>query len=396
MLVKIKHMKFLDKYAGVGVVALLSLLSRVFLPRNPPAFHQENVRKVLLIKFWGLGSILLLSPTLRQIRESLPHAKLIFFTSERNREICQSIGLFDEILYLEVDRGWLVFCQSLMSNILHLMRARYDMVIDFEFFTRFSAMITFFTFSPVRIGYHAWETWRGDIHNIKVPFNRYWHIMDNFYNPANYLGLPKQDNLVMSKPAVSHADKVLVDSLLAEKNISGPFISVHVNASDLVIERRWPYDNFVELGKRLLASHPDITLIFIGSASEGASVEQIIRSIGNPRAVDMVAKISLTQLAYLFESSILVISNDSGPLHLAVAMETPTVSFFGPETPSMYGPRGPNHTVIFKNTDCSPCVNVHDRKSVHCRFEKPRCVTMITVQEALAAVEGRLATGKKA
>jgi len=388
-------MRFLDKYAGLGVVALLTLLSRIFLTQNPPSFQKDNVRKVLLIKFWGLGSILLLSPTLRQIRESLPQAKLVFFTSERNREICQSIGLFDEILYLEVDRGWLAFFQSLTGNIRYLIRARYDMVLDFEFFTRFSTMITFFTFSPIRIGYHAWETWRGDIHNIKVPFNRYWHIMDNFYNLVNYLGLPKHDDLIMSKPAVSHADKALVDGMLAEKKISGKFISIHINASDLVIERRWPYDNFVELGKRLLASHPDITLIFIGSKSEEESVEQIIKSLGSPRAVDMVAQVSLTQLAYLFERSTLVISNDSGPLHLAVAMETSTVSFFGPETPSMYGPRGPNHTVIFKNTDCSPCVNVHDRKSVHCRFEKPRCVTMITVQEALEAVEGRLAAAKK-
>jgi ADP-heptose:LPS heptosyltransferase len=393
----IKHMKFLDKYPGFLLVAVLTVLSKLFLtPKTPEAFPKDRPTKVLLMKFWGLGSILLLSPTLRELRYSLPQAKLVFFTSARNREICESIGLFDERLYLEVDKGWFAFFHSLTSNILHLIKARYDMVIDFEFFTRFSTMITFFTFSPIRIGYHAWETWRGDIHNVKVPFNRYWHIMDNFYNLVNYLGLPKHDNLIMSKPAVSPADKELVDSLLADKNISGKFISIHVNASDLVIERRWPYDNFVDLGKQLLANHPDITLIFIGSQSEGESVQQIIRSIGNPHAVDMVAKVTLTQLAYLFERSILVISNDSGPLHLAVAMETPTVSFFGPETPSMYGPRGPNHTVIFKNTDCSPCVNVHDRKSVHCRFEKPRCVTMITVQEALTAVEGRLADTKKA
>jgi len=388
-------MKFLDKYAGLIVVFFLTILSRLFLSDAPKESKKEDLKKILFIKFWGLGSILLLSPTLNEIRNYLPDAKLVMLSSARNLEICQSLALFDEIMALEVDKGWFAFSRSLVSIIRELITTRYDMVIDFEFFTRFSAMITFFTFSPIRIGYHAWETWRGNIHNIKVPFNRYWHIMDNFINLVKYFMKPTSKQLVMCKPVVSERDKTRVHTLLKQYNVSGKIIPIHVNASDLVIERRWPYENFIELGKRLISLRPEITLAFIGSKSEEDSVNNIIKAIGDPRAVDFVSQFTLTELAYLFEISSLVISNDSGPLHLAVAMETPTVSFFGPETPIMYGPRGKSHTVLYKNTDCSPCVNVHDRKSVHCRFEKPRCVTMISVAEAFNAVQLMLSAPNK-
>jgi ADP-heptose:LPS heptosyltransferase len=110
--------------------------------------------------------------------------------------------------------------------------------------------------------------------------------------------------------------------------------------------------------------------------------------------VDLSGKISITQLAALFENSKLVISNDGGPLHLAVAMGAPTISFFGPETPVIYGPRGPQHAVFFKNIECSPCVNVHDRKSVRCYWTEPRCMKAITVEEVFGMIEQKLAGPK--
>ncbi len=388
-------MKFLDKYAGYFALRIMTVMGRVLLPRAAKENDPKTFKKILLIKFWGMGSILLLSPTVKEIRRQLPASRLIMLSTSRNREICESIGLFDEILLLEVDKGWFTFARSLGAIIYKLALARYDMVIDFEFFTRFSAMITFFTFARLRIGYHAWESWRGDIHNIKVPFNRYWHVMDNFFNLTNYFLQPVTAELSMAKPFIPDSDKAYVDSLLADRKITDKIISLHVNASDLVIERRWPYENFISLSKRLLDRYPDISLAFIGSEPEKGSVSKIISAIDNERAVDLVPKLSLRQLAYLLQRSILVIANDSGPLHLAEAMGTPTVSFFGPETPVMYGPKGTANTVLFHNIDCSPCINVHDRKSVHCRFEKPRCITMIGIEEALNAVQHRLSSALK-
>ena len=386
---KIKHMKFLDKYAGYAACVLLTAFAQAFGRKKPVKVDKDGIKKILIMKFWGLGSILLLSPAVAGIREEFGGARLVLFTSRRNREICESLGIFDEVRYLDVDKGWISFARSLAGNMLRIFLDRFDMTVDFEFFTRFSAVLTFFTFSRIRVGYHAWEAWRGDIHNIKVPFNRYWNIMDNFYNLGTYIGVGGRSELRMSKPRFTESDRAAVDELLKCAGIGGGYIAANVNASDLVIERRWPYENFVELAKLSLEKHGR-PIVFVGAPSEHGAVEAIVRSVGDPRAVNLAGKVSIPQLARLFEGADLVISNDSGPLHLAVAMDAPTVSLFGPETPLVYGPKGEAHKVIFKNIDCSPCCNVHDRKSVHCYWEKPRCMSLITVREVFDAIDNAL------
>jgi ADP-heptose:LPS heptosyltransferase len=88
-----------------------------------------------------------------------------------------------------------------------------------------------------------------------------------------------------------------------------------------------------------------------------------------------------------------MVTNDSGPLHLAVAVGLRTVSLFGPETPVLYGPRGAGHRVLFRNLPCSPCMNVHDVKRVRCIFDRPLCLHDLPEEAALAetvaALEGK-------
>ena len=388
---KIAFLKFLDKYAGLAICLVLAFVNRVFSFRET-GFRKENVKKTLAIKFLGLGSILLLSPTLKEFRAAYPGSKVVFLTLSRNKEISEALGLFDEVLTINIDRGWFVFLKTLSNVLVCFWRARFDLVLDFEFFTRFSSIVTFFTFARMKIGYHAWETWRGDIHNLKAPFNRYWHVMDNFYNLGVHIGLDagKRNSLKIVKPSISPEDRNAVLKLLKEAGVTNNYVSVHINASDLSIERRWPYDNFVRVINKFLDRY-EMSVVFIGSESDRAFVKRMIAEVAHPRAVDFAGKVSITQLAFLFENSKLVIANDSGPLHLAVAMETPTISFFGPETPIMYGPRGSGHTVFFKNIECSPCINVHDRKSVRCYWTHPKCMEAITVEEVWDIIEKKLA-----
>jgi len=383
---KVKYMRLVDKYAGYAACALFTALG----PGGPARVEKEKIKRILTIKFWGIGSILLLTPAIKGLREEFSGARIVFFTALRNREICEALGIFDEVFYLDLDGGWFRFASSLAKNLFRVISGKFDMVMDFEFFTRFSAVISFFSFAKVRAGYHAWEAWRGDIHNIKVPFNRYWHIMDNFYNLGVCAGLEPRTELKMAKPAVTAGDRAAVEELLARAGVSGGFVAANVNASNLVIERRWPHENFVELSRRLIKKHGR-SIIFVGSGSERGAVDAIVQKIGDPLAVNLAGRLNISRLACLFEKADLVISNDSGPLHLAVAMETPTVSLFGPETPAIYGPRGKAHIVIFKNIDCSPCINVHDRKSVQCYWEKPKCMASISVEEVLEAVDKALA-----
>lgn len=388
-MMNIGFLKFLDKYAGLPLCLILTVIAR-FSRGGEPELRREEIRKTLAMKFLGMGSILLLSPTLAEFRKAYPGSKLVFLTLGRNREISGALGLFDDIVTIDIDGGWAAFARSFAGAMRYLWRERFDLVLDFEFFTRFSAIVSFFTFARVKVGYHAWETWRGEIHTIKVPFNRYWHITDIFYALGTHIGLEKKEKLEMVRPFVSPGDREAVGRILKEGGAGGRYICAYISAGDLSIERRWPADRFARLLSGILDRH-DGHIVLTGSRKEAPAVREMCDRLNSARVLDLAGKLSVTQLAALLEGAELMISNDGGPLHLAAAMGTRTVSFFGPETPVMYGPLGEGHSVFFEGIECSPCINVHDRKSVRCYWTEPKCMQAIDPDEVLKEVEKKLA-----
>ena len=382
---KIGQMKLVDKYLGWVLCTFFTYIDRIHR-----MFFRDKVLKtpenILVIKFWGMGSILLATPFLKAIRENYKNSNIYFLTLTRNSELIKSLNLVDEVVTLNVDDGWQKNFTGIVSLLYLLRKRRFDIVFDLEFFTRFSSIVSYITGAGVRVGFHAWEAWRGDLHTVKVPFNRYWHMVDNFFSLALAVNI-KQGDYTLLKLQIDDEDKSFVNEILKSHNfgINDSYICVHVNASDLALERRWPYENFVELIKNILKQH-NIKIIFIGAKAESSSIESILKLVKNSNAVNLAGKLNIRQLAYLFENAKLLIANDSGPLHLAVTMGTRTISFFGPETPVLYGPRGEGHIVFFKNINCSPCINVHESKTVKCYRDKLKCMESISVQEVIDAV----------
>ena len=114
-------------------------------------------------------------------------------------------------------------------------------------------------------------------------------------------------------------------------------------------------------------------------------MREIVASLNDDqKVVNLAGKTNITQLLALMEQVDLVITNDSGPLHLAVMMGTPTISFFGPESPLQYGPQEGNHTVLYKGYYCSPCLHVYNEKDSRCKDNI--CLQDISVDEVFEVV----------
>jgi len=150
------------------------------------------------------------------------------------------------------------------------------------------------------------------------------------------------------------------------------------NVNSEASSRRLPLETWSALGKKLLqASAPRYQLVFIGAPSERERVQQVIQGIGFQEGIlDVCGKTSLRELAMLLRDADLVISNDSGPMHLANAVGTTVITFFGAGNPAETAPfYSKNVVVLNKHLECSPCV-----KNV-CKFETVRCLEQISADE---------------
>lgn len=349
------------------------------------------VERVLLVKFWGIGSLQLLPPAVRSLRRRHPNARIELLTLRQNGAFARGLvfedgePVFDEVLELDVESsGWLRLFGRIARALWRLRARDYDAVYDFEFFTRFSAVVTAVVGAPLRIGFASANVWRGRFHTATVPFNRYWHVARNFRCLAggeNGRAVGPED---VTGFGVDAASRERVDALLGEEGLggAGPLVVLNPNAGALSLERRWPTANFAELALRLARELPGARIALIGSRGERDYTGEVLAQVAEPlpRAANLAGRFDIAELAALLERAALFVGNDSGPMHVAAALGTPTVGLFGPETPIMYEPLGRRARALYRPPACSPCINVHDNKLSACWRGRPECLLNLSVE----------------
>ena len=142
----------------------------------------------------------------------------------------------------------------------------------------------------------------------------------------------------------------------------GRYLVVNPNASDLMLERRWPASRFASLIDGLLARH-DLSVVLIGSPAERAYVAKLLEQISDrvgERVVNMAGELSLGGLFALLEDARCVVTNDTGPMHMAWALGVPTICLFGPVNPDHYGWSKSGVQILYSKVYCSPCTHEVD------------------------------------
>jgi ADP-heptose:LPS heptosyltransferase len=155
------------------------------------------------------------------------------------------------------------------------------------------------------------------------------------------------------------------------------YVVMNVNASPLALERRWPAERFVQLAQGLIKRYKT-EVILIGALAEKKYTHAVAQAIAAPGAIrNLAGALSLPELAGVIEGAALFISNDSGPLHLAAALQKPVVGFYGPETPKRFGPLCKTRLTFYLGLACSPCMSVDNAKTVNCTNHR-RCMIDLT------------------
>lgn len=370
---KITTMKFIDRFAGVPMCLLLGLWNR-FIQRRSPR-HGEP-RNILIMKFFGMGSVILTMPGVLSLRNRFPDAKITYCTFESNRSLLKRYPIVDQVLTIDAT-SISSFIGDTWRTIRAIRSSHYDIVFDFEFFSKFSTLLSALSDAPRIVGFSLPTIWRRFHLTDEVELTKDRHVSRAFHSLiercTGSMDFPSPPPLTLLE--VDRASMAEVISLDEQR-----IIAVNVNAGQTFLERRWPQERFAELVSRL-ASTIDARFIFIGTADEYTYVDRVIaRSSCGNRCFNAAGLLSVPQLAAFLRRCELLISNDSGTLHLASTLGVPVVGLYGPETPSFYGPLGESTVVMYKDLPCSPCMNIYAAKSFRCPYDA-KCMREISVDE---------------
>ena len=372
---KIRISKILDEYAG-GLVILFFLLFKFFRPEKPPP---ASVRKILVIKFWGIGSIILFEPALRALYRTYPHVEIQYLTLRQNEDLFALIPSVKKVYALAFANPAAVLLKSI-ALIHRLRNEKFDLILDAEFFVNYSAIMARLAGGKCIVGFARSKGIKNHLLHVAVPFLDGLHTTEQFLRLVQDVPLSRAD--FASPRLLLESNGVLRTKRFSNLN---PYVVININASPLATERRWPRERFTELARALLETY-EFDVVLIGSKSERVYVAPAAQALENPQRVrNLAGELNLVELADVLKHAILFISNDSGPIHLAAALQIPVVGFYGPETPRRYGPLTPKRLVFYQHLWCSPCMSVDNAKTVNC-INHLACMKEIETEVVIARV----------
>jgi lipopolysaccharide heptosyltransferase II len=265
-----------------------------------------------------------------------------------------------------------------------LRRRKFDLVVDLQGLFR-SGLITAAAGAPRRIGLSdAREGARlFYTEQVRVPSARV-HAVDRYLLAAQHLDAgrePVQFPLGRPKSALAAVDK-----LLQEHSITDKTRLVAFNPSARWQSKLWPEEKFAELAELAANEISDSTIVFIGNAEERIRVESVARAsrLRPDRFLNTAGRTSLSELTELLRRCAVLVTNDSGPMHIAAAIGTPIVALFGATDPALTGPYshgGVRHKILRSGISCSPCLKPHCRHT-----PRMECMTLIEPRKVLNEV----------
>lgn len=380
---KVDTMRWIDYWIGVplcfmGTVFQKTVRCFISQGKNAP-------KNVLFIELSEMGSAILVDPAMRKLQKEAG-ARLHFAIFKKNKPSLDLLKTVpDENIYTIREDNLLNFVLDTFKFLWWTRKRKIDAVIDLELFSRFTALLTGFSGAPHKVGFHAYYNeglYRGGFLSHKVAYNPHIHIAKNFIALVNALlsahkEIPysktrvADEEITIAKAVFSADDKKKIIDIVKscfEKYDASKYkiILMNPNASELLIQRRWPQEHFTQLIKMILDKSPRALVLITGDPREREEAQKLKEMIGDERCVNFAGKVTFAQLPVLYSVSEIMVTNDSGPPHFAAITEMPTYVIFGPETPALYGSLGKT-TPIYAGLACSPCVSASNHRKTACR-----------------------------
>lgn len=346
----------------------------------------QNPKKILVIRLWALGEAILVLPLLKALKEAKPDTKITVLCTSKTKDVFYGQSFIDEV---KVISGIKIPFLILSSYIFKSNKS--DLVIDTEPHFNISSILSFFL-GKISIGYKS-DLNRSKLYDVKIEYNDKQHVVYTLCDLLKPLGI--SENLLRPKELIelkyADSDKTAVSEIFNYQDLKQkPFIGIHAFCGPSATNRAWPLERFVELID-LIKEKYRCSIILTGFGAEKTGNEKIMSMLKNKSNVFSITNLSAKSFFYLVTNFDLMISNDTGPMHVAAAQKIKTIGLFGPNTPVRFGPFPPEKNMVFYKSDNlpdhkpkHPVINIHKGEIKNC---DGACMRAITVDEVFDGVE---------
>lgn len=330
------------------------------------------MKHILIVNVNWLGDTLFATPFIRAVREKYPGAYIAILTHPRCYKMLEGNPNIDEIIIYDEKKQH----RNLLGkfSIASYIRSK---KFDAAFILKKSlsrTLLLLFSKIPRRIGYGSKRAGFLLTEKAGIP-DKKLHKVEYFLNLAKAAGIEtknKNYEILISDNDTKEGEKILNDAGIKDKG----FIALNAGGNwDL---KRWPAENFAELGDKIFEKLG--SAIILTGAEKDIVLAENIAGLMKHRPLILCGKTTLKTLGAIFKKAICVISNDSGPMHLAVAVGTRVVAIFGPTSPELTGPYGDGRYIVLrKDTGCKiPCYDL--------KCKDNRCMKAVTAEDVLGAL----------
>jgi len=343
-------------------------------------------RRIVCLRLERIGDLLMTIPAIVDLKDALPSASIDLVVGRWNRDVASVIPGIDRVETL--DASWLSRdaggrgTMSLVREARQWRSRRYDLAINFEPDIRgnivLAAIGAAWTAGFVSGGGSA-------LLDTALDYDATIHTSDNARALVRAVAsvAPFVERASRTSPlAIPAANRDEAARLLARFNGARP-IGIHVSAGRAI--KQWPETRFREVAEHLVRDR-NAAIVLTGAASDRAQVEIVRAALPSARVLDLSDGVNLLTAAAVLERINLLVTGDTGPMHLAYAVGTPVVAVFGPSDPLRYAPRGLHDRVVRVDLPCSPCNRIRVPPA-RCTGHTPDCLAGVEVSAVLRAID---------
>ncbi len=300
-------------------------------------------KKILIIKPSALGDIVHSLPFLHNIKKCFPEASIHWVVAKGLHTFLEGHPLIDKLWIINKDQ-WKRF--SYLPNTLGEMGAlisglkkeQFDVSVDLSGLLR-SGLITLASRAKYKLGFKESNEGSPFFYTHKIEGGKEIHAIDRYLRIAAFMGCDTSEIRYPFAPYPEHPP--ILETLPEEYAVLAPSAGKAAN--------RWPAERFGQLAAKL-----PLPSVLISSMADQKLVQEAVNA-SNGKAISLAGKTNLKEMIAVIKKAKFFVTNDTGPMHFAAALNVPVFAIFGPANPARTGPYGTIHTVIREDLECSPC-----------------------------------------